>query len=476
VETLPLDLDSGKTVADLIGFLDTVREDVLENGAPRLLSVTMEAPLLDPLAVLETIYESNELSIYIERQNDGLAVAGAEAAISFTFSGAGRFEEAKEKIVECLDNSIAFGDEDLPFFGPRFFCGFSFFDEVNADDVFPSALVFVPSWQVAVIDSRCVATANALIEADTDVDAVGNRLWKAKERFQSFSHDDSEVKVAQDESPLEILNTQEQEGSRTFEDSVSEAISKIEAGDFEKVVLARAQDFKANGAFHPLRMLNGLRESFPDCFAFSFSNGKGQSFIGASPERLASLSKGVLETEALAGSAPRGSTATEDARYGSQLLNSSKDRREQGYVLDSIRRRLGVMSVDVEENDTVRLKKLRNVQHLQTLVRGNVKEGAHVLDFIGALHPTPAVGGVPREQAIEAIPDLEGFSRSLYAGAIGYVDHQGEGDFLVGIRSAQVDGETARLYAGVGIVDGSNPGKELQETDVKFRALMDSLL
>ena len=476
METLPLDLDSGKTVGDLIDFLVTVQEDVQENGQSRLLSVTMEAQLLDPLAVLETIYESNELSVYIERQNDGFAVAGAEAAISFVLSGPQRFDEAKRKIVECLDSAIAFGDEELPFFGPRFFCGFSFFDEVESDDVFPSSIVFVPSWQVAALDSRCVATANALIEADTDVDAVGKRLWRAKERFQSFSHEDVEAKPRKNESPLVILDTREQEGTRTFEDSVSEAIAKIDEGAFEKVVLARAQDLTANEAFHPLRMLNGLRESFPDCFAFSLSNGKGQSFIGASPERLASLSNGVFETEALAGSAPRGATATEDARYGFQLLNSQKDRREQRYVFDSICRRLKKMGVEIENNKKVRLKKLRNVQHLNTPVRGRVEEGTHVLDLIGALHPTPAVGGVPREEAIAAIPDLEGFSRSLYAGAIGYVDHKGEGDFLVGIRSALVDGEKARLYAGVGIVDGSSPHKELQETDLKFRALMDSLL
>jgi len=476
VEILPLDLDSGKTVEDLIGFLDTVREDVVENGNPRLLSVTMEAPLLDPLAVLETIYESDELSIYIERQNDRFAVAGAEAALSMTFSGPERFKEAKAEIVDCIDSAIAFGDEGLPFFGPRFFCGFSFFDKVSDLDVFPSSIVFVPRWQVAVIEDRCMATANALIESETDVEAVGSRLWKARERFQSFSHEDIEVNSTNGNDSFEVLNTREREGKRTFEDSVSEALDRIEKRAFEKVVLARAQDLTANEAFHPLRMLNGLRESFPDCFAFSLSNGKGQSFIGASPERLARVESEILNTEALAGSAPRGKTASEDARFASELLNSEKDKREQRYVLDSISRRLKALGVELEGDESIRLKKLRNVQHLQTTVKGRIPKGMHVLDLIDALHPTPAVGGVPREGAIDAIPELEGFSRSLYAGAIGYVDHKGEGDFLVGIRSALVDGDRARLYAGVGIVEGSTPKKELQETDLKFRALMDSLL
>ncbi len=184
----------------------------------------------------------------------------------------------------------------------------------------------------------------------------------------------------------------------------------------------------------------------------------------------------TLTTEALAGSAPRGATASEDAHHASALLRSEKDLREHRHVIDSIARRLTPLGLTLTHADRPALLRLANLQHLHTPITATVPENIHAFDLLSRLHPTPAVGGTPREAALAAIPALEAFDRSLYAGALGWINAHGQAEFFVGLRSALIDGPRARLYAGAGIVDGSSPEKELAETNLKFRALQDALL
>jgi menaquinone-specific isochorismate synthase len=257
--------------------------------------------------------------------------------------------------------------------------------------------------------------------------------------------------------------------------AVEAALARIAAGEFDKIVLARVRAVRSAQPLHPLEMLNQLRQRFPECYAFSIANGRGQSFIGATPERLARVSGGVLETEALAGSAPRGGSASEDAMHGTALLRSEKDRREQRLVLESITRRLAPLGLALEFSPEPQLRKLANVQHLLTPIRASLPEGVRLLDVLARLHPTPAVGGSPRAAAVARIRELEGFPRGLYAGAHGWINARGGGEFFVGLRSALVEGATARLFAGAGIVAGSSPEREQAETELKFRAMQEAL-
>jgi menaquinone-specific isochorismate synthase len=256
---------------------------------------------------------------------------------------------------------------------------------------------------------------------------------------------------------------------------VAKAVARIEAGEFTKIVLARAQEFGSDQPLHPLRVLNGLRQRFPDCYAFSLANGRGQSFIGASPERLVRVSKGVLETEALAGSIRRGAGASEDAALAGTLLRSEKDRREHQHVLAAITARLEHLGLAPEYAAEPGLRRLANVQHLHTPIRAALPENVRLLAVLAALHPTPAVGGAPLAAAVAAIRGLENFPRGLYAGAIGWSNARGGGEFFVGLRSALVDGGMARVYAGAGIVAGSTPEKEFAETELKFKAMLEAL-
>ena len=193
------------------------------------------------------------------------------------------------------------------------------------------------------------------------------------------------------------------------------------------------------------------------------------------PAPATSVAGGRMHTEALAGSAPRGESASEDAAFARALLLSEKDQREHRLVFESISRQLADLGLTLEHAGQPRVLGLANVQHLHLPISAALPAAVHILDLVARLHPTPAVGGSPRDAAIAAIARLESFARGLYAGPQGWVDHRGGGEFFVGIRSALVDGRTATVYAGAGIVAGSTPEKEFAETELKFKALIEAL-
>jgi menaquinone-specific isochorismate synthase len=158
------------------------------------------------------------------------------------------------------------------------------------------------------------------------------------------------------------------------------------------------------------------------------------------------------------------------------LLRNDKELAEHACVLDSILRRLKPLGLELHHPDKPAVRRLANVQHLHTPVEAAVAPGVRTLDVLASLHPTPAVGGSPREAALVRIRELESFPRGLYAGALGWINASGEGEFFVGLRSALIDGPIARLYAGAGIMAGSNPAREKAETELKFNAMQASLL
>lgn len=469
---LPLDPRDNASPEALRSFLEQCQTLAAQRAHPQLVSISLEVDALDPLAVLESIFEPGERHFYVERPAESLAVAGAEAVLVFTSQGLERFEACQQFVDQTLANTVAIGAVSAPFGGPHFFHAFSFHDQVEVGEPFEAATVFVPRWQVASREGRTVAVANLVLDADTVLEPLVQRVWRARQKFASFDYATPDFRAHEPRVPLSVS---EVGGAAIYRTAVDQAVRRIARGDFKKIVLARAKDLVGATPFHPLEVLNGLRQRFGDCYAFSVANGRGQSLIGASPERLVQVRDGVLSTEALAGSARRGGSASEDAALGGALLRSEKDLAEHDYVVKAISRRLAPLGLELEFAKRPALKRLANVQHLHTPVRAQMRAGVRLLDILHRLHPTPAVGGTPREAAVPCIRELESFPRGLYAGAIGWVDARGEGEFFVGLRAALIDGPTARLYAGAGIVAGSEPERELAETELKFRALFEAL-
>ena len=200
-----------------------------------------------------------------------------------------------------------------------------------------------------------------------------------------------------------------------------------------------------------------------------------RTFLGATPERLIRTDGRAFRTVAIAGTIARGADAAEDAELASALLASEKDREEQAVVVAAIRERLTPLSDDLRIEPEPRVLPLRTVQHLCTEIEGTVREQAGLLALAERLHPTPAVGGEPRDIALGLIDEHEGFDRGWYAGPIGWLGPDGDGELMVALRSGIVDRTRATLFAGCGIVADSDPEREWEESRMKLRALASAL-
>jgi menaquinone-specific isochorismate synthase len=467
MEIIDIPLEDKADLGDLKTFLSACRDAATTDDHYKVASITLSVRHIDPLAVLDSIYEGEAHHFYMENRHREWAVAGAEAVVSGVFNGASRFREARDFAREIDEHVIAIGDMSLPLSGPLFFSGFTFHDETSVGEPFPPGLVFVPQWQVARSGDRYVAVANVYIDPGMDVEPAAERIWSAHQKFTSFSYDQPP------QAPIyHILEENEVGQEGAFIANVEKALNRIESGAYDKIVLSRALDLVFDNSCQPLKILNRLRQDYPVCNSFSLQHENGSSFIGATPERLISVTGGKFTTEAIAGSAARDPDARIDAKLARDLLSSEKDLREHRHVVESIARRLADLGLEARIAKEPGLMTLPNVQHLRTPIEGDLPDDLHILDLVESLHPTPAVGGTPRENAIPDIASWEPFPRGLFAGLTGWFDARGNGEFAVGIRSALTKGSSARLYAGAGIVRGSIPESELRETSLKMEALL----
>jgi len=250
-----------------------------------------------------------------------------------------------------------------------------------------------------------------------------------------------------------------------WERTVREILRAIDAGEVSKVVAARCLMVEVQGATEPASVLEALGDRYPGCTRFCVEAG-GAWFLGATPERLVRKRGRAVATEALAGSAGPGE--------GVDLLEDPKIRREHELVLDEMKARLAPLCEGVQAGEP-ELLELSNVVHRKTSLQAQAREGVSVLDVVVALHPTPAVGGVPREVALRWIAKREPDARGWYAGPLGWLDASGDGEFIVALRSGLVCDGRAWLFAGAGIVRGSRPADEFDETELKLRAMREAL-
>jgi menaquinone-specific isochorismate synthase len=252
--------------------------------------------------------------------------------------------------------------------------------------------------------------------------------------------------------------------------AVAQAVGRISAGELRKVVLARDVFATAADPIDPRVLLRRLAGRYPDCFTFACA-----SLIGATPELLVRRQGDEVSALVLAGTAPRGAHPAEDAELGAALLASAKNTEEHEYAVMSVREVLGPLCSGLEISPKPSLLTLPNLFHLGTPVRGTLMSDRSALSLAGALHPTAAVCGTPTETALELIRELESMERGRYAGPVGWVDAQGNGEFGIALRCAELDGRRVRLFAGCGIVADSDPDAEVAETEVKFRPMRHAL-
>jgi menaquinone-specific isochorismate synthase len=253
-------------------------------------------------------------------------------------------------------------------------------------------------------------------------------------------------------------------------EAVATAVDRIRAGDLEKVVLARDHAVWSREPFDPLDLARRLTARFPRCHTFVVDG-----LVGATPELLLARRGRDVLSRVLAGTTGRSDDEAEDAALGAALLASDKDRREHVFAAESVREVLTPWCDELSHDAAPRLLRLDNVQHLATTFEGRLRDGRSSLEVVAALHPTAAVGGTPRAEAVALIHELEGMDRGRYAAPVGWTDVAGDGEWGIALRCAELAGARARLFAGVGIVAESLPEAELEETRLKLRAMQAAL-
>ncbi|MCU1456572.1 MAG: dhbC [Actinomycetia bacterium] len=253
--------------------------------------------------------------------------------------------------------------------------------------------------------------------------------------------------------------------------AVEAILAAIGRGELEKAVLARQATVEANRPFDLHRILDRLRARQAGCFVYADGG-----FVGASPELLVARNGDQAISRPMAGTVARGATESDDARRVEALARSAKDAWEHRVVVDAVTAALALHCTDVQAGAEPEIARLATVSHLVTTITGTVADGSSALALACSLHPTPAVGGTPTGTALALLRELEGFDRDRYAGPVGWVDASGDGQWAVGLRSARIDGATATLTAGAGIVDGSEPTSEWAETQAKLEPMLQALI
>jgi menaquinone-specific isochorismate synthase len=480
-------LDSSQDCKKLYQFLDFCQQKSIDDNHSKIASIALEIPAIDPLVALNNLARPDQQHCYFENRDKGQAVAAFDTAISSQRSGSNRFLEAQQFIQACFGQLLtnisqpynlyhsAYHNQQPTWLTPYFFSSFTFFDHnrahhLIADSPFPPATLFLPRWQIMQRQGESFAIVNWLIDPQSKLSEITQTIWQQFQKLQLSQY--NPFHYAADPS---LQHRWQLVDTHSFQTAVASALESIQNQSYQKLVLAHAVDVRSQHPFDQGRSLHHLRQLHPDCTVFSIGNGQGQSFIGASPERLLSIRNHQLTTDALAGSAPRGRNMTEDVGLAQRLIESAKEQCEHRLVVEFIAQQLLALGLDLDYAPSPSLLQLANIQHLHTPIRAEIPTHLHPLQILAALHPTPAVAGMPRQTACEQILHYEQFDRSLYAAPLGWIDAQGNAEFVVGIRSALLDGNRARLYAGAGIVAGSDPEREFAEVKLKLQALLRGL-
>ncbi|HEX8074094.1 MAG TPA: isochorismate synthase [Thermoleophilaceae bacterium] len=439
---------------------------------PVLASVTSPIdPAIDVSAVVLAGRRTEDRFFCFEQPDrDRFALAGLGEAAAVESSGGGRFARV---VAECRRLARdAFRDDPEPgtgaAVGPVWVGGFAFADEGGAVPEWsslPAALLTLPEVSLARQGDAAWLTASALVHGDEAPDALLERI---EARLAELA---PAAMPLLDPDPVESARVAGAAPPEHFESAIRRATERIAAGEVEKVVLAREVRVHMPRPVEPGAVYDGLRAGFPSCYCYLVGTPEAV-FLGASPELLVRRDGQRAQTVALAGTRRRSADPSVDRHLAEQLLQSPKDREEQAIVTRRIERALRPVSVWVAAADEPVVVKVQNVQHLGTPIRAQLSDPIACVELAGRLHPTPAVGGEPRDRALPLIPALEGLDRGWYAGPVGWTDLAEDGEFCVALRCALLRGTVAHLYAGEGIVRDSVPSEELAANEAKLQALL----
>ena len=452
--------------------------DLYKKGTKKYFSLSFPIQKVDVLAVLEQNSDKTSFEYYWEKPSDNFSIAAAGEVARIRSTGKNRFSDASRAGKKLIHEIFHFSKLTHSKTAPHLFGGFSFYDHNISKDwaEFGAASFTLPECSIIVNGSLCLLTITLKLNNNDKVETLTNHIYEQLVYLNEFcSSENYETAPESDKNHNVKLPNQDSPEFFNWKYSIDSATNHIEQGKYEKIVLARKLRIKTPNFVCDTHILNKLRHQYPDCYSFLIRQSEQSSFIGCTPERLASFNNEFILTEGLAGSTPRGTTASEDVQLENELLKSKKDRNEHEFVINAIFKSLQSYSDSLHIPKLPSVKKLTNVQHLYTPIRAHIKKGVSKTEVLKNLHPTPAVGGYPREQAVPFISQFEDFDRGWYAAPIGWINANGDGEFVVAIRSGLIKHDEVNFYAGCGIVKGSDPSKEWEETNLKFIPMLSAL-
>jgi len=453
----------------VVPLFDEAVDRLLARGRSGIASATVEIPACDPPAVAFASRRATDSWFCWEEPDRGFALAAIGTAFSSVSRGPGRFEDvADETSSRSGTAEVVNGPGVGADVGPVWTGGFSFSDRRRPGSTWSSfapAEMTLPEVSIRSEGGRTLLTVNRVVGPGADRDAI---TASVRARIESLVS--AELPML-DPHPHDRPTIESVLPPSNFEAAVSEATDRIAKGEIEKVVLAREVVVKSGSAHDPAEVFGALRIGFPTCFNFCVGTPEA-AFVGASPELLVRRTGRTLATVGLAGSTRRSSDPSVDDHLAQRLMGSAKERAEQDLVVQRIIKKLRKLSVWVEAAPEPEIIKVANIQHLGTPVLAQLAKSRSAVELAGLLHPTPAVGGEPWEKAERVMDEVEAIDRGWYAGPVGWTDWSGDGEFCVALRSALLRDREAHLYAGVGVVSGSDPASELAETEIKLSALL----
>ncbi len=461
------------------GLAERLHALVDEGPGAALVAATVPVGTIDPISLYAAALEADlETALWL-RPSEGTAFVGVGRAWAAEGAGEGRFRAAEAAWRELLrEATIDVPDGSGRGSGPILLGAMGFTGRLPAADdpwhPFGASSMVLPELLLAISPDGVTVTASL---AGDQVGAPRiralERRWSALvDRARELAPSPTGMVAMPVFAPLTIV--EEQPAKEAFRRHVGQFAGAVGRGRIDKVVLARRVTLRSPVELDVPNALRRLAASAPESTTYAFRR-DGRTFIGATPERLVRTEGRRFRTVAVAGTVGRGADAAEDAELARQLLASEKDREEHAIVVSAIREWLTPVADTLEIAPHPDIMTLRFVQHLVTEISGTVPDGHGLLALGERLHPTPAVGGDPRDTALAMIDEHEGFDRGWYAGPVGWLGADGDGELCVALRCGIVDRTRATLFAGCGIVADSDPDLEWEESRIKLRAVVSAL-
>lgn len=436
-----------------------------QKGHPVLAVAGASVPTVDMLSLFTRYAAQMDASLWLGLAKKSLL--GLGVAVECTGYGADRFATISAKWQSLVKNAVVMGS--VP---PVALGGYRFDAACPASSVwlgFADGALVIPRLTIFQNGSGCCQ-----IVAAEYVPPRADAVARLESLFSTFDiqTDDESITPPEQEGCVSVFDPEE--AKTQWHKLVHGAMGAISQGSARKIVAARAIRATSSTPFSVSNIVGRLQAENPKAAIFAFGR-RGTYFVGATPEILITANAGTFQTMALAGSAPRSEDSKQDDLWGQALLDSDKDQLEHDFVVQAMLRGLKPYCGKIVTDSAPSLHKLRKVQHLVTHFSGEILPHNNLLDLVARLHPTPAVGGVPTESALAFLREHEGVDRGWYAGPVGWLDANGNGEFMVALRSGVIHRQNAVLFAGCGLVAGSDPVKEYQETRLKFSTMLDGL-